>query len=91
MDAICGEGVAKGSSPPVFTVEDIEKITSFFSLTFAQNVRAFQYVCSELQEQVVSRRLLPMQTPLTSLPLSQATSITEHKTNEDLPAEAISE
>jgi hypothetical protein len=81
MSAICPGGPTEDAVQPLFTVNDVKKVTSFFSLTFAQNVRAFQYVCSELRDEVEEHRLIPIQTPLWPAPLSEAAK--EEKPVED--------
>lgn len=59
----------------IFSIDDVGKLSSFFSLTFAQNVRAFQFVCQELQSEVVEQRLLSIQTPLIPMGTILASSI----------------
>jgi hypothetical protein len=87
MSAICPGGPSDNTTQPLFTVSDVKKMTSFFSLTFAQNVRAFQYVCCELRDEVEEHRLVPVQTPLWPAPLSEA--VKEEKLVEDSSATAI--
>ena len=47
-----------------FTLKNIEELSSFFSNCFARNVGAFQYLCQELQPEIIETRMLPIQTPL---------------------------
>jgi hypothetical protein len=63
-----------GDAIKKFSVKEIEMLSSFFSLTFAQNIKAFQYVCYEIQPEVIESRRLHIQTPLIPFPTSSATS-----------------
>jgi hypothetical protein len=58
-----------------FTVKEVEKLSTFFGLTFTQNVKSFQYICEEIQPEVIESRLLSVQTPLIPMDTSKATSI----------------
>lgn len=75
--------IRQESTGRIFTLCDVEKMSSFFSLTFGQNVRAFQYVCQELQSEVVEHRLLSIQTPLIPMSTALVSSFL------DLPADII--
>ena len=62
------------SSNNIFTVQEVEAVAVFFSLIFGQHVRLYQYVCNEIQPEVLELRLLPVQTPLFPLSLTVAVS-----------------
>jgi hypothetical protein len=64
----------EGNAIKKFSVKEVEMLSSFFSLTFAQNIKAFQYVCYEIQPEIIESRKLHMQTPLIPFPTSSATS-----------------
>ena len=61
----------------IFSTDDVGKLSSFFYITFAQNVRAFQFVCQELQSEVVEQRLLSIQTPLVPMSTILASSTSD--------------
>jgi hypothetical protein len=61
----------------LFSVREIESLSSFFSLSFAQNVKAFQYVCEELQPEVMETFLLSVQCPLSPTATAVAVSFEE--------------
>jgi hypothetical protein len=63
-----------GDAIKKFSVKEIEMLSSFFSLTFAQNIKAFQYVCYEIQPEIIESRRLHIQTPLIPFPTYSATS-----------------
>lgn len=78
----------EGDASKTFSVKEIEMLSTFFSLTFAQNVKAFQYVCKEIQPEIIENRRLSIQTPLVPFPTSAATSfpvtLTPTLTSEDI-------
>ena len=66
-------GAAEGSSAAAaYSVQQVESVASFFSKTVAQHVKGYQYVCHEVQPEVVEVRSIPTQTPLEPCPLNQA-------------------
>lgn len=76
-------GAEEGDSSALYSVKQVETIAAFFSITFSQHVKGFQYVCSELQPEVIDVRSLAMQTPLEPCPLARA--ILPEKPQEDIP------
>ena len=68
-----------------FTLHNVEKLSIFFSNTFARNVAAFQYLCHELQPEIIETRMLPIQTPLQPIDTTLAVSFNDHLLAADVP------
>ena len=62
---------ASGASSTLYSIKQVESIASFFSVTFAQHVKGFQYVCYEIQPEVMEYRMIATQTPLIPRPLTE--------------------
>lgn len=71
--------VLKDQSDQTFTVLIVQKMASFFSLSFARNIRAFQFACHELQPEVTDIIALEVQTPL--IPISSNAAISFEDTS----------
>lgn len=65
------------------SVQTVEKMTSFFSRNFARNIRAFQYVCQELQSEVIEYIAPEVQTPLIPACMSSCISFEDHQMSSD--------
>jgi hypothetical protein len=65
--------VLKDKSDQTFTVLIVQKMATFFSMSFARNIRAFQFACHELQPEVTDFISLVVQTPL--IPISSIAAI----------------
>ena len=70
-----------GESSTLYSIKQVESIAAFFSVTFAQHVKGFQYVCYEIQPEVMEYRMIAIQTPLIPRPLTEG--IMENKNHPD--------
>ena len=61
------------------SVQTVEKMTTFFSFNFTRNLRAFQYVCQELQAEMIEFIIPEVQTPLIPACMSSCVSFKDHR------------
>ena len=78
MAAILDEQLDKRIS-----VQTVEKMTNFFSSNFVRNLRAFQYVCQELQAEIIECIIPEVQTPLIPACMSSCVSFKDHQISSD--------
>lgn len=79
-DTTSNDGTS-GKSSTLYSIKQVESIAAFFSVTFAQHVKGFQYVCYEIQPEVMECRSIAIQTPL--IPRSLTEGIMENKNPPD--------
>ena len=82
-----------GESSTLYSIKQVESVAAFFSVTFAQHVKGFQYVCYEIQPEVMEYRMIAIQTPL--VPRSLTEGVMEKKVLPtllvDLPEDALTD